>query len=282
MTPSVASTVPSNTVPSQVSGRQRSARRWDLIKTGIICFALGAMFMNVSMRYVFENPIRIGQTEFRYFSEADIAKAFHKQYVDNWWYRTFGGSKWLGVPTMQIPFDTWIMQEIIHEVQPDAILETGTHLGGSALIYATVLDQLKKGHVHTVDLNELGKVPEHGRITYYRGSSTDPAVLTKMKAAIPQGGKTMVVLDSLHEKDHVLKELELYSPLVTVGSYLVVQDTHLNGHPVMQDTGLRAGIEGPYEAVEVFLKENKNFEADRSRERFGVTVSPLGWLKRVR
>jgi cephalosporin hydroxylase len=89
----------------------------------------------------------------------------------------------------------------------------------------------------------------------------------------------MVTLDSEHTKEHVLKELELYSILVPVNSYLVVQDTHLNGHPVpwprLQETG------GPMEAVKESLKTHKNFEVDRSREKYLVTQNPLGFLKRV-
>jgi cephalosporin hydroxylase len=87
----------------------------------------------------------------------------------------------------------------------------------------------------------------------------------------------MVSLDSDHHKDHVLKELKLYGPLVTPGNYLVVEDTDINGHPVMPRWG-----PGPMEAVEEFMKNNSDFIQDRSREKFGVTLFPGGWLKRVR
>jgi len=92
----------------------------------------------------------------------------------------------------------------------------------------------------------------------------------------------MVVLDSNHNKEHVLEELRLYAPLVTPGNYLVVQDTHLNGHPVFVGDSPDPGHEGPMEALDEFLPRNTQFQSDRSREKYGLTFCPRGWLKRVR
>ena len=86
----------------------------------------------------------------------------------------------------------------------------------------------------------------------------------------------MVVLDSDHSKDNVLEELRLYSPLVTIGDYLVVEDTNINGHPVFISHGA-----GPFEAVQHFLSSTSSFESDRTCERFLMTFNPGGWLKRV-
>ena len=87
----------------------------------------------------------------------------------------------------------------------------------------------------------------------------------------------MVILDSDHNRDHVLKEMELYSPLVTRGSYLVVEDTNINGNPVLADFG-----PGPAEAVREFLQHHNEFEVDRNMEKFYMTFSPGGYLRRVR
>jgi cephalosporin hydroxylase len=87
----------------------------------------------------------------------------------------------------------------------------------------------------------------------------------------------MVVLDSDHHRDHVRNELRLYSDMVSPGCYLIVEDTHFNGHPIVPKFG-----PGPWEAVEEFLAAHPNFERDRSRERFLLSFNPGGWLKRVR
>ena len=87
----------------------------------------------------------------------------------------------------------------------------------------------------------------------------------------------MVDLDSDHKKDHVLQELKIWSPFVTTGNYLIVEDTDLNGHPVRPDYG-----PGPMEALEEFLKENKDFAVDQTREKFLLTFNPRGYLRKTR
>jgi cephalosporin hydroxylase len=129
----------------------------------------------------------------------------------------------------------------------------------------------------TIDIEEYPGRPQNARITYLLGSSTSDAIIQQVRNSIRPGEKVMVSLDSDHHQDHVLKELKLYGPLVTPGNYLVVEDTDINGHPVMPRWG-----PGPMEAVEEFMKNNSDFIQDRSREKFGVTLFPGGWLKRVR
>ena len=85
----------------------------------------------------------------------------------------------------------------------------------------------------------------------------------------------MVVLDSDHSQENVLRELEVYAPLVTPGQYLVVEDTNVNGHPVLPEHG-----PGPYEAVQQFLAGTSDFEFDPQCERFLFTQNPGGWLRR--
>ena len=186
-------------------------------------------------------------------------------------------SRWLGVPIEKGPFDTWVYQEIICETKPDVLIEAGTFKGGSALYFASIFDLMKRGRVLTIDIKQFPDRPQNERITYLLGSSTSDAIFQQVKNSIHPGEKVMVSLDSNHHKDHVLKELKLYSGLVTPGNYLVVEDTDLNGHPVLPLFG-----PGPMEAVEEFLKNNSDFIQDRSREKYGVTLFPGGWLKRVR
>ena len=136
---------------------------------------------------------------------------------------------------------------------------------------------MKRGRVLTIDIREYPDLPQNGRITYLLGSSTSDAIIQKVTSLIHPGDKVMVVLDSDHSKAHVLDELRLYSRIVTVGNYLVVEDTDLSGHPLPYGP-----YPGPMEAVEEFLKINSDFVQDRAREMSGVTDFPGGWLKRVR
>jgi cephalosporin hydroxylase len=118
--------------------------------------------------------------------------------------------------------------------------------------------------------------PSHPRIAYLTGSSTSALIVDQVRTRVAGASRVMVILDSDHKKDHVLDELRLYSPLVTKGSYLIVEDTNINGRPVFPGFG-----PGPAEAVDDFLSANTAFERDPSRERFLVTFNPGGYLRRV-
>jgi cephalosporin hydroxylase len=137
------------------------------------------------------------------------------------------------------------------------------------------------GKVITIDVEphvaNAAKLPIwNQRVELVVGSSVDPKVTDHIAQEV-SGKKVLVTLDSLHTRDHVLKEMEIYSKLVTPGSYLVVQDTNINGHPVDPGWG-----PGPAEAVQDFMKRHDNFVVDRSREKFLLTFYPGGWLKRVK
>lgn len=192
--------------------------------------------------------------------------------------------KWLGIPTEQNPNDVWIIQEIISEVRPDFIVETGTSRGGSAAIWAMMQQQANPGgRVITVDIKNSvapGSFPPalQDRVDFIIGNSISPEVVSLIREKV-QGKRVMVLLDSDHHRPHVLKELESYSPLVSVGSYLIVQDTNINGHPVTQ---VSYPEYGPMEAVEEFLSSHAEFRPDETREKLLFTMHPRGYLKRVR
>ena len=192
-------------------------------------------------------------------SAPDSTDAYYASHV---WKRT----TWLGVPLLKYPTDLWSLQEILAEVRPDFVIETGTFHGGSALFLATTMDALGKNTVITIDVERQKNLPFHPRISYVTGSSVDRATLEVVKAWTT-GERVLVVLDSDHSYEHVSAELRAYAPLVTPGSYLVVEDTN---------------TPGPAEAVADFLAspEGAAFEADRSREKFGTGVNKGGWLRR--
>jgi cephalosporin hydroxylase len=222
-------------------------------------------------------------------SEETVINQFHRLYFDSQAFgKTWMSSSWMGVPVRKCPTDLWTYQEIIYEVEPDVIVETGTQLGGSAYYLASLCDLMGKGRVITIDVDStedsvsrergpVGKVrPDHPRIAYLRGSSTSEDVLMRVKSLIHAGDSVLVVLDSDHSKTHVFEELCAYSPLVSMGSYLIVEDTNVNGHPILSQFG-----PGPMEAVEEFLKMNTNFVIDRSREKHLLTFNPRGYLRRT-
>lgn len=207
----------------------------------------------------------------------NIADQFDILYYNSGiWNRTY----WLGIPVIKLIPDLWVYQEIIFELKPDVIIETGTYDGGSALFLASMCDLVKKGKVVTVDIVPRQTVdrPVHERIHYILGSSTDENILNRVKSYIREGDKVLVILDSSHETSYVLREMQMYENLVSIGSYLIVEDTNLGGNPVFPTFG-----PGPMAAVEMFLKSDlgKKFVIDYGREKFFITWNPGGFLKRV-
>jgi len=174
------------------------------------------------------------------------------------------------------PTDLWVYQEILSKLRPDLIIETGTAYGGSALYLASICDLINHGHVVTIDVKEIPTWPIHNRITYLVGSSVEEKIVAKVSDFAKGASTVLVILDSDHSLSHVAAELKTYAPFVTQGSYLIVEDTIVNGHPVYWGHG-----PGPMEAAMKFLKENGDFEMDRSLEKFRLTFNPKGFLRRV-
>lgn len=196
--------------------------------------------------------------------------------------RIWEKTKWLGVPCWKLPFDAFVIQEIIWDIKPDFVIETGTGKGGSAVFYATILEIIGKGKVVTSDITgwcDYKTIPAKlkKRIEFLHGGSTNPLVFEKLEKKV-KGKKNIVILDSDHNYDHVRQEMSMYSTLVPVGSYMIVEDTHANGHPVPWKWG-----KGPYEAVEDFLKiHGESWEAEYWCEKFLFTFNPKGYLRRTK
>ena len=197
---------------------------------------------------------------------------FHRlYYYSNVWTNTYI----FGVPISKCPLDLWIYQETIFETKPDFIIETGTYKGGSALFFASICELIGHGQVVTIDIEDHD-IPFHPRITKIVGNSVSEEIVKEVKKLV-NNKRCMVVLDSAHNKEHVLKEMELYGEFVSKGCYLVVEDTNINGHPVLPEFG-----PGPMEAVEEFLRKRGDFAIDLKKEKFMLTFFPKGFLKRIR
>ena len=229
-------------------------------------------FIKKVRKYVFTRT-SIDKCMTKLFAQFYI-KGFHKLYYYSFESNNWLNTCWLGTPLLKCPLDLWTYQEIIYETKPEVIIETGTAHGGSALFFANICDLAGKGEVITIDISECDI--SHPRITKIIGSSVSNEVLNQVKEIV-DNKVAMVILDSDHSKNHVLKEMELYSDFVSVGNYLVVEDTNINSHPVLPGWG-----EGPMEAVNEFLKNRKDFEIDHAKEKFLLTFFPKGFLRRVK
>ena len=211
---------------------------------------------------------------------------------------------WLGRPVIQYPQDIVAMQEIIWSVKPDLIIETGIAHGGSLIFSASILELLigGDGRMLGIDIDirehnrvEIEKDPMYKRIDMLEGSSIDEKIAEQVYDFVKGKKWVMVFLDSMHTHDHVLRELQLYSPLVTKGSYMVVFDTIIEDMPddFFPDRPWGKG-NNPKTAVWEYMRRLEeegrqatdgsplNFEIDKTVEhKIALTGSPDGFLKRV-
>jgi cephalosporin hydroxylase len=200
---------------------------------------------------------------------------------------------WMGRPIIAFPQDMIAMQEIIWEVKPDLIIETGVAHGGSIVYYASLLELIgNDGLVLGIDIEirphnrqAIENHPMYKRIKMIEGSSIDEKIIEQVSKVAKGKKKILVCLDSNHTHDHVLRELELYSSFVSVGSYCVVFDTVVEDLPAEFNFGNRQWGKGnnPKTAVHEFLKRNSGFEIDKQVEnKLLITVAPDGFLRKVR
>jgi cephalosporin hydroxylase len=198
---------------------------------------------------------------------------------------------WMGRPIIQYPQDILAVQEIIWQIKPDLVIETGIAHGGSLIFYASMLELIGGGQVLGIDVDirqhnrvEIEQHPMFKRITMIEGSSIDSEIVKQVYGFAKDKSKILVVLDSNHTHDHVLKELEIYSSLVTKDSYLVVFDTVVEDLPedFFQNRPWGKG-NNPKTAVKEFLRSSDRFEVDKNLEsKLLITVAPDGYLKCIK
>lgn len=197
--------------------------------------------------------------------------------------------KWMGRPVIQFPQDLIALQEIIWETKPDLIVETGIARGGSLVFYASLLELIGgDGRVVGIDVDirdhnrhDIEQHPMYKRITLLEGSSTEDRIVQQVRDIAAGRRRVLVVLDSNHTHAHVLRELQLYSPLVKAGGYLVVLDTFVEDMPegFVVDRPWARG-DNPKTAVWEFLKTTERFAVDEHiQNKLLITVAPDGYLK---
>lgn len=198
---------------------------------------------------------------------------------------------WMGRPIIQYPQDMIAMQELIWEIKPDLIIETGIAHGGSIIYYASLLELIGKGEVLGIDIDirkhnkkKIEEHPMYKRIHMLEGSSVSIELIERVKPFTHEKKSIMVCLDSNHTHEHVLSELNLYAPFVTQGSYIVVFDTIVEDLPERYLPGRFWGIgNNPKTAVDEFLKNNKDFVIDEAIDnKLLISVNPQGYLKRMK
>ena len=199
---------------------------------------------------------------------------------------------WLGLPIIQYPQDMIAVQEIIWQTKPDVVIETGVARGGSLVLSASILHLLNgQGKVIGVDIDirkhnreAIEAHPLAFRINLVEGSSVDDNTVQEVESFIKPDDRVMVILDSNHTHDHVLKELEFYSALVTSECYLIVMDTVIEDMPYDYFPDRPWGVgNNPKTAVHQFLETNDRFQIDESiHNKLLITVAPDGYLKCIK
>jgi cephalosporin hydroxylase len=227
----------------------------------------------------------------RMASDPSIAKLSRELFDQACRFRYSYNFSWLGRPIIQFPEDVLAIQEIIWKVKPDLVVETGVAHGGSLVFSASILELLgQPADVVGVDIEirphnrqAIEAHPLARRIKLVEGSAIDGDVIDQVRRHAEGRKRVLVILDSNHSHDHVLKELELYSPLVGEGSYLIVCDTAVEDMPVELCEGRPWGPgDSPKTAVREFLKTNHRFEVDLEYEhKLLMSVCPEGYLRCV-
>jgi cephalosporin hydroxylase len=228
-----------------------------------------------------------GEREVDIYSEEGFRVLSQLWTRSNWQNRLSYEVTWLGIPIIQLPEDMVVMQELIWKIRPDVIVEAGVAHGGALILYASILELIGRGRVIGMDI-EIRKYnrlaieahPMSRRIELIEGDSLADSTVQAVRSRVRPGERVMVTLDSNHTRDHVRGELERYAPLVTPGSYLVVFDSVMAQVADAPSAGTGWDHDNPLEAVQDFLRDNKDFEVDRSYERLAVTYCQGGFLRR--
>ena len=202
-------------------------------------------------------------------------------------YKVMYEPTWLGRPIIQFPNDVLAIQELLWKLQPDVVIETGVAHGGSLVLSASILQMIGKGKVIGIDVEirqhnreAIEAHPLKQRIELIEGSSIDEATIATVRQSVGDAKVVVVFLDSNHSEAHVLRELELYSSLVSPGSYIVAHDGAQGW--VWEIPRGKPGwkVDNPLGAIHKFLATHPEFTIDPGPTRFGITCSPDGWLKK--
>jgi cephalosporin hydroxylase len=236
-----------------------------------------------------------GETTVMPFASREAFREVSKAWIRVGWDTKYVYSfTWLGRPIIQLPDDLMRLQEVIFQIQPDVIIETGIAHGGSLIFSASLCKMLGKGRVIGVDVEirphnreAVEAHPMASLITMVEGDSTSPEVVDQVRALVKPSETVLILLDSCHTREHVQKELEAYSPLVSPGSYIVAMDGIMQDVVGAPRTDPDWDVNNPQTAVRDFLAVHDNFELEEPLIPFNegavtdrVTYWPNAFLKR--
>lgn len=235
--------------------------------------------------------------------EIEILDLYSKQafeVISRQWVRVGWNQKyqytfsWMGRPVIQLPEDLLRIQEVIYQIKPDVIVETGIAHGGSLIFYASICKAMGKGRVIGIDIDirnhnriAIESHPLKELITLIEGGSTSPEVVSLVNMLITPGDSVLVILDSNHSYKHVLHELETYSDFVTPGSFIIATDGIMEDLADVERGNPAWCSDNPQTAVKEFLEKNHNFELKKPSWFFNeseltenITHWPNAWLRR--
>ena len=243
--------------------------------------------MNEIKKFELEVNERVGGYEFNNSLKKSAKKFMAESTVPKYSYNF----SWMGRPIIQYPQDIVAMQELIWDIKPDLIIETGIAWGGSVILYASIMELIGKGRVVAIDKvlpdknrDAIAAYPFSSRISLIEGSSLDVDVHSQVQSLIRKDDTVMVMLDSNHTHEHVLEELRLYGPYVSRDQYLVVSDTVVERIPEQKHRKRPWGPgDNPGTALASFLEEDGRFERDTNvNNKLLATFTPGGYVRRVR
>lgn len=225
---------------------------------------------------------------FRLLTQAWLRSGWDNKYVY--------GFSWMGRPIIQLPEDMIRIQEQIYRVQPDVVIETGIAHGGSLVFYASLMRAMNKGRVIGIDIEirphnrvAIESHPMHERITMIEGSSTASEVISQVRTLVGAGERCLVILDSNHTREHVLKELHAYAEFVAKDSYIVACDGIMQELVGAERTRPEWITDNPQSAVRDFLSSRDDFVLEEPPFPFNegrvserVTYWPNAFLRRIR
>lgn len=223
-------------------------------------------------------------------------EAISREWVRVGWNQKYQYSfSWMGRPVIQLPEDMVRMQEVIFQIQPDVIIETGVAHGGSLIYYSSLCKALDKGRVVGIDIEirphnraAIEAHPLSDRITLIEGSSTAPEIVAQVRALVKPGETVLVILDSNHTYSHVADELEVYADMVTAGSYIVATDGIMYDLEDVPRGQAEWATDNPTWAAKDFSTKHPEFVIEQPAWPFNeseldknITHWPGAWLKRV-